>query len=176
MIQVSRPPVPPSPRRPRRLGRLLVIAAVVAWVAVAQVLWANRHGPWVGIATIAVLEEEGVVFSPKAEAFVIHTPDGLLGLSARSPHLGERLLYCRSSRWFQSREHGEKFDGRGVYADGPAPRGMDGVTFRVQAGVVQVIPDAVSPGPPRGTPRADPAGPFCADDSGEDPPGFFAEP
>ena len=54
---------------------------------------------------------------------------------------------------------------------------MDRFEVRLRGGFVDVKPDAVIPGPPRGsgTPRPG-TGPVCAPDGPEAPPGFYLQP
>ena len=67
---------------------------------------------------------------------VVDPPQTPIALLAQSTHLGERLIYCRSSGWFEDLAHGTKFDRLGSYELGPAPRGLDRLATFVQDGVV----------------------------------------
>ena len=46
-------------------------------------------------------------------------------LYQRCVHLGCRVPFCESSKWFECPCHGSKYNGVGEYQLGPAPRGMD---------------------------------------------------
>src|SRR6202042_3264795 len=50
---------------------------------------------------------------------------GLVVLYQRCTHLGCRVPWCASSRWFECPCHDAKFDRIGEQRAGPAPRGMD---------------------------------------------------
>ena len=133
-------------------------------------------GGWRTVVTTDALERAGVAYIRGAGVFVVATDRGPVALSAESPHLDHALQFCRSSETFIG-THGEVFDRRGFYVDGPAPRGMDRVAVREAEGVVQVDADEVTPGPPRGAgPAAEPAGPQCDLPGPEAPAGFAPEP
>lgn len=121
---------------------------------------------WVYVAQLNDLEQGEVLHSEEAGAFVVAMGEGPIALSQRSPHLGEALIYCRSSGLFESPAHGEKFDRYGNYFGGPAPRNMDRVALRIDDnGFIYVDPDQVTRGAPRGSAEAgEPAGPFCIAD------------
>ncbi len=130
-------------------------------------------GGWYAAGSFDELLARRVTYLPEVRVFVVASPgDVLYALSAVSPHQGETLLYCKTSGWFFSPEHGEQFDVSGRYELGPAPNGMDGVALRIVDGVVQVNPSTVTPGLPR-TVRADPepSGPYCQGDYKEVAPG-----
>jgi Rieske Fe-S protein len=104
-----------------------------------------------------------VVSLPEVPAYiVIDPPRTPIALLARSTHLGERVIYCRSSGWFEDPAHGTKFDRLGNYELGPAPRGLDRLATLVQDGVVWVNPNEVTLGPARGSHDIKPNGPFCS--------------
>ncbi len=92
------------------------------------------------------------------------TADGIMPLYQRCVHLGCRVPFCGSSKWFECPCHGSKYNEAGEYKLGPAPRGMD--RFKVTIGgdgTVTVDTSAVVLGPPRGTDTTDqpPQGAFC---------------
>jgi Rieske Fe-S protein len=104
-----------------------------------------------------------VVSLPEVPAYVVVDPPGTpIALLALSTHLGEKVIYCRSSGWFEDPAHGTKFDRLGNYGLGPAPRGLDRLATLVQDGVVWVNPNEVTLGPPRGRHDIRPTGPFCS--------------
>jgi Rieske Fe-S protein len=124
--------------------------------------WSPGPG-WVRVGSIAHVRSQGVVSLPEIPAYVVvDPPKSPIALLARSTHLGEPLIYCRSSGWFEDPVHGTKFDRLGDYELGPAPRGLDRLATLVQDGVVWVNPNEVTPGPPRGTHDIKPTGPFCS--------------
>jgi hypothetical protein len=118
---------------------------------------------WVRVGSIQDLRSQGVVLLPEVPAYVVVQPPRTpMALLARSPHLGERVMYCPSSMWFEDPAHGDKFDRLGNYVLGPAPRGLDRLATLVQDGVVWVNPSEITLGPPRGPHDVKPAGPFCS--------------
>jgi hypothetical protein len=158
-----------SPTR-RRLLLIssIALAAVLIGVAVVR-LSSSDSSPgagWVRVGSMEDVRAQGVVFLPELPGYVIAEPPRIpIALLARSPHLGERIVYCPSSRWFEDPAHGAKFDRRGNYVLGPAPRGLDRLATIVRDGVVWVNPNEITLGPPRGMHDTRPAGPFC---SGQD--------
>jgi cytochrome b6-f complex iron-sulfur subunit len=92
------------------------------------------------------------------------TKDGIMPLYQRCVHLGCRVPFCGSSKWFECPCHGSKYNGAGEYQLGPAPRGMDRFVVTIEAnGTVFVDTSTVILGPPRGTDtiKEPPQGPFC---------------
>lgn len=152
------------------------LGLLVAYLVGVQVLGFFRDRGWVTAGTLQALEREEAFYLPEERVFVVSNGGRPVALSALSPHLGERLVYCRSSGQFRSPGHGETFDRLGFYVLGPAPSGMDRVEIRVVGDLVQVKPESVTEGPARDAREPQkPAGPLCAIDAGESPPGFFEE-
>ena len=92
------------------------------------------------------------------------TAGGIMPLYQRCVHLGCRVPFCGSSKWFECPCHGSKYNQAGEYQLGPAPRGMDRFKITVDGGGnVTVDTSAVILGPPRGTDTISepPQGPFC---------------
>jgi cytochrome b6-f complex iron-sulfur subunit len=89
--------------------------------------------------------------------------EGIMPLYQRCVHLGCRVPYCGSSKWFECPCHGSKYNGAGEYKLGPAPRGMDRFKLEITDGNVVVDTSEVILGPPRGADTIDqpPQGPFC---------------
>ena len=155
----------PSSRGRSLLVTCLVAVSLLLGLAVFRFLvaeWSPGAG-WVRVGSIQDVRSRGVVPLPEVPAYVVVDPPRTpISLLARSTHLGERVIYCRSSGWFEDPAHGTKFDRLGDYGLGPAPRGLDRLATLVQDGVVWVNPNEVTPGPPRGTPDIKPTGPFCS--------------
>ncbi len=151
---------------------MYILAAIVVALVVANILSGLPGRGWVRAATERDLEEAGVLYLRRSMVFVVAGDGAPVALSAVSPHLEHRLLYCPSNETFVGR-HGELFDRLGLYVDGPSSRGMDRVAVRVRDGLVEVNPSEVTPGPGRdaGT-RQDPTGRYCEVPGPEDPPGF----
>lgn len=133
---------------------------------------------WEPIATLSALAGSGVVYNQDWGVFVVDEPQAPLAFYALSPHNpagDERVLFCPSSGYFEANQHGEKFDRRGAYVAGPAPRGLDRFDVRVRRDVVEVNVRVVYQGFPRGRSRPDPPrGPFCDEGHVEAEPGFWS--
>jgi Rieske Fe-S protein len=152
-----------------RRGSLLVIGVVAVslllGLAVVRSLVAEPSpgAGWVRVGSIQDVRSQGVVSLPQVPAYVVvDPPRSPIAVLARSTHLGERIIYCPSSGWFEDPAHGTKFDRLGNYELGPAPRGLDRLATLVQDGVVWVNPNEVTLGPPRGSHDIKPTGPFCS--------------
>jgi cytochrome b6-f complex iron-sulfur subunit len=91
------------------------------------------------------------------------TSDGVMSLYQRCVHLGCRVPFCNSSKWFECPCHGSKYNNAGEYKLGPAPRGLDRFQMAVVDGNVVVDTSTIKLGPPRGTNTTDQPleGPFC---------------
>ena len=100
--------------------------------------------------------------NPDAD-YQLRDHDGIMPLYQRCVHLGCRVPFCGSSKWFECPCHGSKYNFAGEYQLGPAPRGMDRFKLTVENGNVLVDTSVVVLGPPRGTDTIDepPQGPFC---------------
>ncbi len=159
-----------EPRTRRRLPLvyivgLLAVITVVAGIIVPR-LWTSEGAPgpeWVRVGSLQEVRTKGVMFLSELRAYIVSDPPGTpIALEARSPHLGEPVVYCQSSMWFEEPAHGAKFDRLGRYVLGPAPRGLDRLATIVQEGVVWVNPNEITLGPARGEHDLRPAGPFCS--------------
>jgi cytochrome b6-f complex iron-sulfur subunit len=91
------------------------------------------------------------------------TKDGIMPLYQRCVHLGCRVPFCTSSKWFECPCHGSKYNFAGEYQLGPAPRGLDRFKVTVEGDQVIVDTSQTVLGPPRGTNTINepPQGPFC---------------
>jgi len=154
-----------SSRRGSLLAIGVVAVSLLLGLAVVRSLVAEPSpgAGWVRVGSIQDVRSQGVVPLPEVPAFVVVDPPRTpIALLARSTHLGERVIYCRSSGWFEDPAHGTKFDRLGNYELGPAPRGLDRLATLVQDGDVWVNPNEVTLGPPRGSHDIKPTGPFCS--------------
>lgn len=88
---------------------------------------------------------------------------GFVALSQACTHLGCRVPWCSSSRWFECPCHGSRFDAAGEQRAGPAPRGMDRYGVTVRGNQVVVDTRVTYRGPPPGTDtlHQQPAGRHC---------------
>jgi cytochrome b6-f complex iron-sulfur subunit len=91
------------------------------------------------------------------------TSQGVMPLYQRCVHLGCRVPFCTSSKWFECPCHGSKYSEAGEYKLGPAPRGMDRFKITINGDAVTVDTSEVILGPPRGTntTNQNAQGPFC---------------
>ena len=143
-----------------RWGRPLlwsVITLGVIWIVTVSLVAVTRSrsdrqafgSGWVRVATLADAQTEGVVYVVSPDAFVVVNDGRPLALSAINPHLGERVLFCQMSGWFESLGDGSKIDRFGNYALGPSPRGLDRIAITILDGVVWIDPSTVTSGPAR---------------------------
>ncbi len=86
-----------------------------------------------------------------------------MSLYQRCVHLGCRVPFCNSSKWFECPCHGSKYNNAGEYKLGPAPRGLDRFQMSIVDGSVIVDTSTIKLGPPRGTNTTDQPleGPYC---------------
>jgi cytochrome b6-f complex iron-sulfur subunit len=91
------------------------------------------------------------------------TADGIMPLYQRCVHLGCRVPFCNSSKWFECPCHGSKYNLAGEYRLGPAPRGLDRFQMTIEGDQVIVDTSEIVLGPPRGADTIDqpPQGAFC---------------
>ena len=156
-----------APNWTRRSIVLTVIPVVlVIEIAIGGYLFlhGNDVGPgvgWMWVGSTEQVASAGVTFVESVPAYVVATPEGLIGLYARSPQMGEPVAYCASSGWFEDRAHGSMFDSLGDYVLGPAPRGLDRLDVRAIGNDVWIDTADHFLGAPRGTHSVQPSGPFC---------------
>lgn len=172
---------------PRLWALLVLVLGVVLTAMSVAFLWPNegrreivRAGKLANLERI-LSEEDLPVYVDEGNFFLVrHRPgagdpyvesgvakDGIMILSARSPHLPrDRVFYCASSGWFESFPDGSRFNPAGErMAGSPAPAGLWRHPFEVsEDGDVLVDIGTYSSQPFRGTDtlRQPPAGPHCA--------------
>ena len=86
-----------------------------------------------------------------------------MALYQRCVHLGCRVPWCESSKWFECPCHGSRYNRWGEYQFGPAPRGLDRFAISIVEGRVVVDTSTVVTGPSRqvnALPQP-PEGPHC---------------
>lgn len=88
---------------------------------------------------------------------------GFVALDQACTHLGCRVPWCPTSRWFECPCHGSRFNGVGELERGPAGRGLDRYALSLVDGEVVVDTRQRIPGPPPGTDTVHQpsAGPHC---------------
>lgn len=107
---------------------------------------------------------EGLVRYFASGRFYVTRVDGnLLALYQKCPHLGCRVPFCESSGRFECPCHGSIFNLKGEYVAGPAPRGMDTFSVRVEGEEVLIDTGTIMEGPAKGvlTMSGEGAGPSC---------------
>ena len=167
------------------IGSLLVFGAEFGAGTLAF-LWPNLRGGFGATIAAGALEDlrsgiqsDGNVYIGTGRFYVVPydgeatgdvdyaaggvAADGMMALYQKCVHLGCRVPFCGSSKWFECPCHGSKYNQAGEYALGPAPRGMDRFKVSVTDGVLYVDTSVVVLGPPRGTDTINqpPEGPFC---------------
>jgi cytochrome b6-f complex iron-sulfur subunit len=167
------------------LTSLLVFGAQFGGATIAF-LWPNLKGGFGSLVEAgniddikAEIDDAGVAYNGTGRFYVVKyngspsgdvdyategvTAEGIMPLYQRCVHLGCRVPYCGSSKWFECPCHGSKYNGAGEYRLGPAPRGLDRCKLEITEGNVVVDTSEVILGPPRGTDTIDqpPQGPFC---------------
>ena len=138
---------------------MVILALLVIGLPLAFLIRSLTEGPWRQVVSAEVLEARDVIYLPEVKVFLVHG-NPPVALIAKSPHVGELLVYCTSSETFVSLEHGELFDRSGRYMDGPAPRGMDRVPLRERSGMIEINVLQRVQGGPRGE-FTRPSGPLC---------------
>ena len=161
-----------------RSSRLPWLAVAVLAGLAAAFLVATFMDPWQEAVPVDEVRSEGVVYLPGPNVFLVDDEGEVVALGGWSPHTpdrAEKVLFCRSSEQFVG-AHGERFDIRGSYFAGPAPRGLAPVSLKVEGGMVYVDPGRVGTGADRTEAALEPAGRFCAEDADEAEPGFLESP
>lgn len=87
----------------------------------------------------------------------------VMAIYQKCVHLGCRVPWCDSSRWFECPCHGSRYNRWGEYQFGPAPRGLDRFPVELEDGNVFVNTATVITGPTQtgGTLGEPQAGPNC---------------
>ena len=77
-----------------------------------------------------------------------HAAEGLMALYQRCVHLGCRVPFCLTSKWFECPCHGSKYNEAGEYQLGPAPTGLERFPISVDgSGNVMVDTSVAHPRP-----------------------------
>jgi cytochrome b6-f complex iron-sulfur subunit len=93
---------------------------------------------------------------PKADkvysgAVLTGMQEGVVALYQKCVHLGCRVPFCGSSKWFECPCHGSQYNNVGEKKGGPAPRGLDRFAVSVNGGNLTIDTGAITQGPPIGT-------------------------
>lgn len=173
------------------LNRAILTAMSVFTVgfggASVAMLWPNKisgfgsvinAGPLADI--IKTIQSDGRYYNSEGRFYIVtypHTDDanneyvkagvakeGIMTLYQKCAHLGCRVPYCDTSRWFECPCHGSKYNYAGERMPGsPAPAGLWRFPIEIQDGSVMVDTSAPSAQPALGvdTLLQPPAGPHC---------------
>ncbi len=149
------------------LGVGLVVEA--AWTSY-DILNPTSSGAFGGVIDAGSVTDypEGIVKYFLDGRFYVTSSDGeVVALYQKCPHLGCRVPFCDSSGRFECPCHGSKYNLRGEYIEGPAPRGMDRFPIRIDGDQVLVDTAEVKEGPARGVHTVSDAaqGPSCLGES-----------
>jgi cytochrome b6-f complex iron-sulfur subunit len=100
--------------------------------AFGALLWPNKTGAFGSVITVTPDQIPPVDGEPyrnvAAKFFLVHSPDGLLALYTKCPHLGCTVPWVGppdNEHAFQCPCHGSMYDYVGDRTGGPAPRPMD---------------------------------------------------
>jgi cytochrome b6-f complex iron-sulfur subunit len=112
----------------------------------------------------AAITSDGYFYSPEGRFYVVPyagngadsiykgvAADGYMALYQRCVHLGCRVPYCATSKWWECPCHGSQYNRAGEYKLGPAPRGLDRFQATMDGDKLVVDTATVVTGPPRGT-------------------------
>ena len=178
----------PSRRDFLRTGLLASLGGVLAAFGGASLafLWPSLKGGFgarIDIGSEAdvaagIADGGGRFEYPAGRSYVVaydqaNDPDGayseitngapFMALYQRCVHLGCRVPWCESSKWFECPCHGSRYNRWGEYQFGPAPRGLDRFAVFLEDGRVIVDTSTVVTGPSRGAGALQqlPEGPHC---------------
>jgi cytochrome b6-f complex iron-sulfur subunit len=99
----------------------------------------------------------------KAKRYKGFTEEGLLAVYQKCAHLGCRVPFCESSKWFECPCHGSRYNKAGEYKFGPAPNGLSHFPITIDSGNIKVNTAAPGAAAPRGidTIGQEPEGAHC---------------
>ncbi len=117
-----------------RNAALGAVGSVLALTGAAfgALLWPNKTGAFGSTLTVSAADVPPVAGEPyrniAGKFYLMHTPDGLMALYTKCPHLGCTVPWVGppdASNAFQCPCHGSMFNYAGELTGGPAPRPMD---------------------------------------------------
>lgn len=108
----------------------MATGVLVATIVVFGTIGLATTGSPRPVASLQALKDERVIFIEDHDLHLVYYQGRVLALDADAQHLGDDVVFCESSGWFESPAHGEKFDLRGYVVGGPAARGL--TRYRVQ--------------------------------------------
>jgi Rieske Fe-S protein len=157
----------PGRRQALELGALAAsvgVAGLASWPLCAALVTpgprSNDEPPWLDLAADAEVREGAQLLvaarAPRRDGWLVALRDlgavwllrrsgALQAFSAACPHLGCSVA-ARQGGGFHCPCHGSVFSADGAALSGPAPRGLDPLPVRVQAGRVLVQVEQFAPG------------------------------
>lgn len=147
------------PGRLLLLSSLLLAALIPAVLAFGLFTSDDPEGP---VVSMGDLQEQEVIHLIEDHVIFVYNDGEPLALSDDAQHVGDRVIFCETSRLFESPAHGEAFDIRGYYFGGPAARGLARYPIRQEGDAIYADISREIEGPARGEgPPFEPAGDFC---------------
>jgi cytochrome b6-f complex iron-sulfur subunit len=172
------------------LNRAWLLAMSVFSVAFSgtsiAMLWPNKVAGFGGKINagkltdiLSTIKLDGRYYNPIGRFYIVpypHTDDrantyvkagvakqGLMVLYQKCAHLGCRVPFCATSKWFECPCHGSQYNYAGERRAGPAPAGLWRFPFEITAGQVIVDTSKSTAQPPLGTDtiHQPPAGAHC---------------
>jgi cytochrome b6-f complex iron-sulfur subunit len=165
-------PTGPDRRAFLRNSWMLSMGAVLSAFGAASIgfLWPRLGGGFGSVIELGTEEElldmiadgNGHAEFPAGRLYLVQydasqDPDGqyaeitngasVMAIYQACVHLGCRVPWCNSSRWFECPCHGSRYNRWGEYEFGPAPRGLDRFPVELVDGVVNVDTSTVVLGP-----------------------------
>jgi len=141
------------------LGSLLLVGLVVGALTFGLLTSGGSGGPSVSVVE---LEERKVIHLVEDHVIFVFNDGDPIALSDDAQHVGDTVVFCESSRLFESPAHGEKFDVLGHYFGGPAARGLARYPVIRDGDLVRADINEEIEGPARGAVKPiEPAGDFC---------------
>jgi cytochrome b6-f complex iron-sulfur subunit len=140
--------VRPDRRQFVRNAALGAVGSVLALLGAGfgLLLWPNKTGAFGSELTVKaedVPKEMGAPYrNIQGKFYLMHTPDGVLALYQKCPHLGCTVPWVGppdSPHAFQCPCHGSMYDYEGVRTGGPAPRPMDYMGVKIDEATGNVM-------------------------------------
>lgn len=154
--------------------------AIFGVISLPVFLWPSAKGGFgskIRVGKIADVKAEiekanGVLYVPDGRMYMVEYPAtalpkaqitykgltslpgmevGIVALYQKCVHLGCRVPFCNSSKWFECPCHGSQYNHVGEKKGGPAPRGLDRFGIEIAGDVLTVNTGDIVLGPPIGT-------------------------
>lgn len=114
-------------------------------------------------AARAYFVEYDPALDPEGQYADITNGTRVMALYQKCVHLGCKVPWCSSSRWWECPCHGSRYNRWGEWQGGPAPRGLDRFEVRGEDGRLILDTRTIVTGPSRASPvlNQPPEGPTC---------------